>query len=187
MQVNSLREGMPEILFSDPRRIGLALIELGQALLGTVSAPEGKTGPIGGTTCHNSNGYTLSELQADFIRTKAKTGRSDRYIRALRVSLAIRYFAGLRSSECNKLGKAEIKEGFIEVTAAKAKTPRRCLAGCRAERAGIVEQLADLVVYGCCPVRIVKLDVGVGLDGVQEVRAPNGAGIILTSVCLWHN
>lgn len=39
--------------------------------------------------------------------------------------LAIRYFAGLRSSEAMRLHESEIKETFIEVTAAKSKTRRR--------------------------------------------------------------
>jgi integrase len=41
--------------------------------------------------------------------------------------LAIRYFAGLRSSEAQSLSENEIKEGFIEVTAIKSKTRRRRL------------------------------------------------------------
>jgi integrase len=41
--------------------------------------------------------------------------------------LAVRYFAGLRTSEAVALAEAEIKEGFIEVTARKAKTRRRRL------------------------------------------------------------
>ncbi|HVV01392.1 MAG TPA: site-specific integrase [Verrucomicrobiae bacterium] len=41
--------------------------------------------------------------------------------------LAIRYFAGLRSAEVLRLAESEIKERFIEVTAAKAKTRRRRL------------------------------------------------------------
>jgi len=187
-----------------------------------------------GTTCQCltpaappilSAGYTISDLVKDFLKVKAKTGRSDRYLRALRVSLrsfatgrgqtpignvtvaeieswlesnawaprtqkgylsdvrvmfnfavkrnllahnpaaavespvwdsgppcihtpdqvrtvlefargydldicrclAIRYFAGLRSSEAERLDEKEIRtaDGFIEVTAAKAKTRRR--------------------------------------------------------------
>lgn len=46
---------------------------------------------------------------------------------ALCRSLAIRYFAGLRTSEVLQLDESEIKKGFIEVTAAKAKTRRRRL------------------------------------------------------------
>jgi site-specific recombinase XerC len=42
-------------------------------------------------------------------------------------SLAVRYFAGLRSSEVARLEEKEIRDGFIEVTAAKAKTRRRRL------------------------------------------------------------
>jgi integrase len=41
--------------------------------------------------------------------------------------LAVRYFAGLRSSEATRLDESEIKEGFIEVTARKSKTRRRRL------------------------------------------------------------
>ena len=41
--------------------------------------------------------------------------------------LAVRYFAGLRTSEAVALEETEIKEQFIEVTAAKAKTRRRRL------------------------------------------------------------
>ena len=41
--------------------------------------------------------------------------------------LAIRYFAGLRTSEAVALNEVEIKQNFIEVTAAKAKTRRRRL------------------------------------------------------------
>ena len=41
--------------------------------------------------------------------------------------LAIRYFAGLRTSEAVRLDEAEIGEKFITVTAAKAKTRRRRL------------------------------------------------------------
>lgn len=40
-------------------------------------------------------------------------------------ALAVRYFAGLRSAEVNRLEEYEIKESFIEVPAAKAKTRRR--------------------------------------------------------------
>lgn len=39
--------------------------------------------------------------------------------------LAIRYFAGVRSGEAARLTEADIREGHIEVTAAKAKTRRR--------------------------------------------------------------
>lgn len=42
-------------------------------------------------------------------------------------ALAIRYFAGLRSAEVFRLSEAEIGAGYIEVTAAKAKTRRRRL------------------------------------------------------------
>ena len=42
-------------------------------------------------------------------------------------SLAIRYFAGLRTSEAAALRETEIGESFIEVTAAKSKTRRRRL------------------------------------------------------------
>lgn len=41
--------------------------------------------------------------------------------------VALRYFAGLRSSEANRLTEAEIKTNHIEVTAANAKTRRRRL------------------------------------------------------------
>lgn len=41
--------------------------------------------------------------------------------------LAIRYFAGLRSSEADKLNEREIGQSYIEVTAAKSKTRRRRL------------------------------------------------------------
>lgn len=41
--------------------------------------------------------------------------------------LAIRYFAGLRSAEAFRLSESDIREGHIEVTAAKAKTRRRRL------------------------------------------------------------
>lgn len=41
--------------------------------------------------------------------------------------LAVRYFAGLRSAEADRLREAEILPGHIEVTAAKAKTRRRRL------------------------------------------------------------
>jgi site-specific recombinase XerD len=41
--------------------------------------------------------------------------------------LAVRYFAGLRTSEAVALDEAEIGSDFIEVTAAKAKTRRRRL------------------------------------------------------------
>ena len=41
--------------------------------------------------------------------------------------IAVRYFAGLRSSEANRLTEAEIKADFIEVTASNAKTRRRRL------------------------------------------------------------
>lgn len=39
--------------------------------------------------------------------------------------LAIRYFAGLRTSEADRLREPEMHDGFIEVTAANAKTRRR--------------------------------------------------------------
>jgi len=42
-------------------------------------------------------------------------------------ALAIRYFAGLRSSEVDRIEETEISERFIEVTAAKCKTRRRRL------------------------------------------------------------
>lgn len=42
-------------------------------------------------------------------------------------ALAVRYFAGLRSCEVDRLDESEIKEGFIEVTALKSKTRRRRL------------------------------------------------------------
>jgi integrase len=42
-------------------------------------------------------------------------------------ALAVRYFAGLRSSEANRLSESEIGEDYIEVTAAKSKTRRRRL------------------------------------------------------------
>jgi integrase len=41
--------------------------------------------------------------------------------------LAIRYFAGLRSAEAARLTEGDIRCGYIEVTAAKAKTRRRRL------------------------------------------------------------
>ena len=41
--------------------------------------------------------------------------------------LAVRYFAGLRSSEAARLRESEIKDGFIEVTASNSKTRRRRL------------------------------------------------------------
>lgn len=49
--------------------------------------------------------------------------------KAILRALAVRYFAGLRSSEVARLEEKEInlKEGWIEVTAAKAKTRRRRL------------------------------------------------------------
>ena len=45
--------------------------------------------------------------------------------------MAIRYFTGLRTSEVLKLVEEEIREGFIEVTAAKSKTRRRRLVTVR--------------------------------------------------------
>ena len=42
-------------------------------------------------------------------------------------ALAIRYFAGLRSSEAHRLIEAEIGRDYVEVTAAKSKTRRRRL------------------------------------------------------------
>lgn len=42
-------------------------------------------------------------------------------------ALAVRYFAGLRSAEVDRLEESEVRESFIEVTAAKAKTRRRRL------------------------------------------------------------
>lgn len=42
-------------------------------------------------------------------------------------SLAVRYFAGLRSAEIERIEEEEIKADFIEVTAAKSKTRRRRL------------------------------------------------------------
>ena len=191
-----------------------------------------KTGQNPVTICHYLSpslspepGYTLAQLEKDFLGAKARIGRSDRYLRALRVSLrsfskgrgqtpienitvteietwldksdwaartkkgylsdvrtmfnfalkrnlmqrnpaaavenpvvesgppaihtpdqvravldfarsydldicrclAVRYFAGLRSSEAERLLEAHIRDGFIEVTAALAKTRRRRL------------------------------------------------------------
>jgi len=206
-----------------------ALADLGRVLIELAGAQGEKPGQSHVTTCHYSpnplTGYTITDLMGDFLRTKAKTGRSDRYLRALRVSLksfcrdrkhmelgnvtvadveawldaqdwsprtkkgylsdvrvmfnyavkrrmlefnpaaavelpiqdnkppaihtpgqvrtvlefargyslpicralAIRYFAGLRSAETNRLEEVYIKEQFIEVTAANAKTRRRRL------------------------------------------------------------
>ena len=59
------------------------------------------------------------------VRTVLETARKHD-LNAMRC-LAVRYFAGLRTSEASALDEAEIKDGFIEVTAAKAKTRRRRL------------------------------------------------------------
>jgi site-specific recombinase XerC len=42
-------------------------------------------------------------------------------------AMAIRYFAGLRTSEVERIDETAIKDGFIEVSAARAKTRRRPL------------------------------------------------------------
>jgi integrase len=61
------------------------LARIAKAVFEVASAQAGKDGQNHVTICHYSP--TVSELLNDFLRTKAKSGRSLRYIRALRVSL----------------------------------------------------------------------------------------------------
>lgn len=88
-----------------------------------------------GLTNHNpAAAVELPELESlpplihtpDQVRTVLEFAR-ERDLNLCR-SLAVRYFAGLRSSEAARLEEKEIKGSFIEVTAAKSKTRRRRLA-----------------------------------------------------------
>lgn len=87
-----------------------------------------------GLTNHNpAAAVELPELEdqppqihtPDQVRTVLEFAR-ERDLNLCR-SLAVRYFAGLRSSEAARLQEKEIRASFIEVTAAKSKTRRRRL------------------------------------------------------------
>lgn len=65
------------------------LAKMALAVFELASRMGGKDGSNPVSICHTSEaaGVTVSQLVNEFLRAKAKSGRSDRYLRALRVSL----------------------------------------------------------------------------------------------------
>lgn len=66
-----------------------ALADAAAALNAAASAIAGINGLAAGTICHNSSSdpVTVADAINEFLRAKAKAGRCNRYLRALRVSL----------------------------------------------------------------------------------------------------
>lgn len=81
--------------------------------------------------------------------------------------LAIRYFAGVRSAEAHRLTEADIRPGFVEVPAAKAKTRARRLVTIQPALA------AWLGIGGALPVldfeRVRRITAGAGVPWPHNV------------------
>lgn len=91
ISLNDLQSGTPVSLPENLTRAEwktLAIVARG--LLELASVHLGESRPGGCLICHNvttDEQLTVGELIKDFLLAKAKSGRSDRYLRALRVSL----------------------------------------------------------------------------------------------------
>lgn len=96
---NELQKQAPFALPENLSREGWKVLAvLARGLLELASTHLGDGRPEGCLTCHyplNGESLTIGQLVADFLKAKARAGRSDRYLRALRVSL--RSFAKGRS------------------------------------------------------------------------------------------
>lgn len=75
--------------------------------------------------------------------------------------LAVRYFAGVRSSEAHRLREADLRPGFVEVPAVKSKTRRRRLVRIRPALQAFLDLPGELVPLSPNRVRAVIRAAGV--------------------------